>query len=190
MNREKIIQAALFGGMLCLSANRVLADADDATPPAEKVTTEVPVQVGKITSATLHSYIGGFGMIQPATATAQQPAAGAALAAPSGGVAAKVNVVEGQQVEKGDVLMELNSSSAQETVAYAEQEVARQKQLFAEHNTSQRSLEAAESQLALMQVIAPLSGTVVRLNVKAGEAVDASIPVVGGGGFETAGGDG
>ena len=83
---------------------------------------------------------------------------------------AKVNVIEGQHVEKGDVLMELNSGAA--TAESAAQEVERQKKLFAQENTSLRNLQTAEAQLALLRVTAPLSGTVARVNVKPGQAVD------------------
>jgi len=80
-------------------------------------------------------------------------------------VVAKVNVLEGQHVEKGDVLMELNSQAA-------EQEVGRQEKLYAQQNTSLKNLQEAEAQLALLRVTAPLSGTVARVNVKPGQAVD------------------
>ena len=60
----------------------------------------VTVQTGKITAATLHGYVQGYGTVEPAPATADQPAAGAQLAAPSAGVVTKVNVVEGQQVRR------------------------------------------------------------------------------------------
>jgi len=133
--------------------------ADEATP------TVVSVQTGALKLVTLHRYVQGYGMVEPAPATAEQPAAGAQLAAPSAGVVTKVNVVEGQQVTKGDVLVELNSQAA-------EQEVARQKQLYAQQNTSLKNLQNAETQLALLRVTAPLSGTVARVNVKPGQAVD------------------
>ena len=86
------------------------------------------------------------------------------------GVVTKVAVVEGQHVEKGDLVVELNSGAM--TVENAEQEVARQRQLYAQQNTSLRNLQSAEAQLALLRVIAPLSGTVVRVNVKPGQSVD------------------
>ena len=54
----------------------------------------------------------------------------------------------------------------------AEQEVARQRQLYAQHNTSLRNLQSAEAQLALLRVLAPMSGTVVHVNVKPGQSVD------------------
>jgi len=100
----------------------------------------------------------------------EQPAAGATLAAPVAGVVAKVNVIAGQQVKKGDVLAELNSGAM--TVDSAEQEVERQKQLYAQQNASLKNLQSAEAQLASLRVVAPLSGTVTRVNVKAGESVD------------------
>jgi multidrug efflux pump subunit AcrA (membrane-fusion protein) len=132
--------------------------------------TVVTVQTGALKLATLHRYVAGYGMVEPAPATAEQPAAGAQLAAPSAGVVAKVNVLEGQHVEKGDALMELNSGAA--TAESAAQEVERQKKLYAQENTSLRNLQAAEAQLALLRVTAPLSGTVARVNVKPGQAVD------------------
>jgi len=167
MNRKKIILtlAAICGGIIFPGAIRVMADADDAPVTEEKVATVVSVQTGKITSATLHGYVQGFGTIEPAPATANQPAASAQLAAPSAGVVTKVNVVEGQLVTKGEVLVELNSQ-------LAEQEVERQKKLYAQQNTSLKNLQEAEAQLELLRVTAPLSGTVARVGVKPGQAVD------------------
>jgi membrane fusion protein (multidrug efflux system) len=78
-------------------------------------------------------------------------------------------------VAKGDVLLEMNSGTT--TYVLAEQELARQKQLFAQQNTSLKNLQDAEAQLALLQVIAPLSGSVVSVNVKPGQAVDVSTVV-------------
>jgi membrane fusion protein (multidrug efflux system) len=167
MNRKKIIPilAAVCGGIILTGTIRVMADADDAAPADEKVVTVVAVQTGKITSATLHGYVQGYGTIEPAPATADLPAADAQLAAPSAGIVAKVNVVEGQQVAKGDVLVDLSSPAA---VA----EVERQKKLYEQQNTSLKNLQDAQAQLDLMRVTAPLSGTVVRVNVKPGQAAD------------------
>jgi membrane fusion protein, multidrug efflux system len=142
-----------------------MADADDNSAGDEKVVTEVAVQTGKVTSVTLHGYVQGYGMIEPAPATTNQPAASAQLAAPSAGIVTKVNIVEGQHVEKGDVLVELNSQAAAA-------EVERQKTLYAQQNTSVKNLQDAELQLALLQITSPLSGTVARVNVKPGQAVD------------------
>ena len=167
MNRKKIILtlAAICGGIILPGAIRVMADADDAPATEEKVATIVSVQTGKITSATLHGYVQGFGTIEPAPATPDQPAASAQLSAPSAGIVAKVNVVEGQQVTNGEVLVDLSSPALRA-------EVERQKKLYAQQNTSLKNLQDAQAQLDLLLVTAPLSGTVVRVNVKPGQAVD------------------
>ena len=177
MNRNNIIPilAAACGGIIFLGSTRAMADADDAAATDEKVVTVVSVQTGKITEATLHGYVSGYGMIEPAPATAGQPAASAQLASPSAGVVTKVNVIEGQQVAKGDVLVELNSGTM--TVENAQQEVERQKKLYAQQNTSLKNLQDAKAQLALLQVTAPLSGTITRVNVKPGQAVDSTTVV-------------
>jgi membrane fusion protein (multidrug efflux system) len=155
----------MCGGLLWLGMTLAMADTDDTSTAEEKIATEVSVQTGKITTATLYGYIQGFGTIETAPATADQPAAGAQLGAPSAGVVTKVDVIEGQHVEKGDVLVELNSQAA-------EAEVERQKQLYAQQNSSLKSLQDAEAQLALLRITAPISGTVARVNVKTGQAVD------------------
>ena len=147
----------------------------EAASDEEKTPSVVTVQLGALTNVTLHRYVEGYGTIEAAPATADQPAAGATLAAPVAGVVARVNVIAGQQVKKGDVLAELNSGAM--TVDSAEQEVERQKQLYAQQNTSLKNLQSAEAQLASLRVVAPLSGTVTRVNVKAGESVDVNTAV-------------
>lgn len=144
-------------------------DASDATA------TVVSVQVGELERMTLHSYVTGYGTVGPAPATADKPAADAPLAAPVAGVVAKVNVIAGQHVKQGDVLMELNSGTL--TFALAKQELERQKKLYEQHNASLKALQDARAQLDSLRVTAPLSGTVTRLNVKPGQAVDANMVV-------------
>ncbi|MDR3568001.1 MAG: efflux RND transporter periplasmic adaptor subunit [Syntrophobacteraceae bacterium] len=137
---------------------------------AESLPTVVSVQIGKLRLMTLHRYVTGYGSVGPAPATATQPAADAPLAAPTAGVVAGVNVAEGGRVRRGELIMTLNSASV--TAAFAQQEIERQKKLYAEHNTSLKNLQSARAQLALLQVVSPLSGTVVSLNAKPGQAVD------------------
>jgi membrane fusion protein, multidrug efflux system len=169
----KIIFVVVIAAGVALGIYKfVKARGEAAAPPAEDeaVPTVVTVQTGELKLATLHRYVTGYGMVEPASATAEQPAASAQLAAPSAGVVAKVSVVEGQHVEKGDAVVELDSGTT--TATFAEQEVERQKKLYAQQNTSLRNLQNAEAQLALLRVVAPLSGTVTRVNVKPGAAVD------------------
>jgi RND family efflux transporter MFP subunit len=116
-------------------------------------------------------------MVDAAPATANEPAAGGTLAAPSAGVVARVNVIPGQRVQKGDVLVGLNSSTA--TFEYAQAELERQKELFAQQNTSRKNLEDAQAQLNSLEIIAPVSGAVTTLNVRPGQAVDTTTIVAG-----------
>ena len=140
--------------------------------PAASIRSMISVQVGELKRITLHRYVTGFGVVAPAPATRHRPAAAAAIAAPVTGVVTTVAITAGQRVRRGQLLMELNSGST--TEAYAAQEVARLRRLYAEHNASLKALQNAEAQLALLRVTAPLGGTVVRVNVKAGTSVDAS----------------
>jgi len=175
MSRKQIITgivvvAAGLGVVALIKLHGPEAASDEETTPSV-----VTVQVGALTNVTLHRYVEGYGTVEPAPATAEQPAAGTTLAAPVAGVVAKVSVVAGQQVSKGDVLVELNSGAM--TADYAEQAAARQEKLYAQQNTSLKSLQDAEAQLASLRVIAPVSGTVTRLNVKPGESVDVNTVV-------------
>jgi len=95
-----------------------------------------------------------------------------------------VKCVEGQRVEKGEVLFQLDPRAADVAVNFAEKALERQRKLAQTENTSQKALQDAEQQLAaaqaqraLLQVQAPLAGTVVRVNVKPGEAADLTTPL-------------
>jgi membrane fusion protein, multidrug efflux system len=166
-----VIVCAGLGIFALIKSHSAASESDEeGTAP-----TVISVQVGALKRMTLHHYITGYGTVEPAPATSNRPAAGAQLAAPSAGVVAAVNAVEGQHVEKGEVLMTLNSGTA--TADYAEQEVERRKKLYAEHNTSLKALQDAEVQMSLLRVTAPLSGTVTRVNIKPGAAVDVNTVV-------------
>ena len=163
--------APALGLYFFVRSHQTAASGDDE----ENVPTVVSVQVGALKRTTLHQYVEGYGKIETAPATANHPAAGASLAPPTAGVVARVDVVEGQSVKKGDVLMELNSGAV--SVDYARQELARQQELYQQNNTSLKNLQSAEAQLAALQVVAPLSGTVARVNVRPGQAVDVNTTV-------------
>jgi RND family efflux transporter MFP subunit len=168
-------------------------------PPAheeeeEKIDTEVPVHVGAIVRATLHGYTTAYGTVEAAPA-AELPAASARVAPAASGIVASVACKEGQRVEKGALLFTLDGRAADvavekatRAVAFAEQTLERQKELAAAEATSQKLLQeaeqavasaradlaAAKTQRALLNVEAPLAGTVVRVNAKPGESADAT----------------
>jgi membrane fusion protein (multidrug efflux system) len=157
-----------------------------------KVETEVAVHVGKITRATLRAYVTAYGVVEPEP-PGERPAASARVAPAVPGVVTAVRCAEGQRVEKGAVLFQLDSRAAdvavekaRKAVEFAEKTAERQQKLMRVDGTSQKllldaeqaltaarnDLAAAQTQQALLRVEAPLSGTVARVNVKAGEAVD------------------
>lgn len=172
-----VIVVALGLGIYAIvkSPHAASSDSDDEGGPAENVPPVVTVQVGALKQTTLHNYVSSYGTVEAAPATADQPAAGGQLAAPSAGTVARVNVVAGQQVQKGDVLVELNSGAA--TFDSAQAEAERQKKLYEQQNTSLKNLQDAEAQLVALEIVAPVSGTVTRLAVKPGEAVDVNMPL-------------
>ncbi len=160
---------AIFGAYALRSHRAAPSASREAAASTGSV---ISVQVGELRRITLHRYVPGYGVVAPAPAIRHRSAAAAAIAAPVTGVVTAVAVTAGQRVRRGQLLMELNSGST--TEAYAAQEVIRLKRLYAEHNASLKALQNAEAQLALLRVTAPLSGTVVSVNVKPGAAVDAS----------------
>lgn len=173
MKANRLIGGLIFALCAGTGIYALMKTHPDASKPGDEkgdVPSVVSVQVGALKRMTLHNYVEGYGTVEATPATPNQPAASAPLAPPTAGVVAKVDVVEGQQVKAGDVLMELNSGAV--TADYAKQEAARQKELYTQQNTSLKNLQNAEAQLAALRVVAPLSGTLTRLNVKAGQAVD------------------
>jgi membrane fusion protein (multidrug efflux system) len=161
-------------GIFALVKFRSPASAGDESDD-ENTPTVISVQVGALKRMTLHQFVNAYGVVEAAPATATETAAGGVLAASTAGTVAKVNVIAGQHVQKGDVLVELNSGSASSD--YANAEVERQEKLFAQQNTSLKNLEDARAQLASLEIVAPVSGTVTRLDVKPGQAVDAGATV-------------
>jgi membrane fusion protein, multidrug efflux system len=156
------------------------AKPDEAEAKPE---TEVSVQAGKVQRVTLHGYATAYGTIEPEPAR-QRPAASARVVAAVAGVVTQVKCAEGQRVDKGAVLFQLDPRAAEVAVDFAEKNLERQRKLIQIESTSQQALQAAEqqlaaarAQLALLQVQAPLSGTVVRVNVKPGEAADLTTPL-------------
>jgi RND family efflux transporter MFP subunit len=150
-----------------------------ADTPEEKLPTVVTVQTGQIKRVTLHGYVEGFGGVGPAAAAQGRPPAGAHVAPPVPGVVKEVKISEGQHVDEGSVLFQLDSRVADVAVDFARKALERQQKLLELNNTSQKAVQdaeqllaAAQAQQALLCIKAPLSGTVTHLNIRPGEAVD------------------
>lgn len=170
---KKLIVPVLLVGVLVglgwLVWFRPLKSAEEEKKPEPLV----PVHVGKIVRATVRSYVTAYGVIEP------EPTASARLAVGVPGVVTEVNCVEGQRVAKDSVLFEIDGRAAAVAVQFAQKTLERQKRLIQTEGTSLKLLQdaeqqwaAARAQQALLQIRAPFSGTVTRVNVKSGEAAD------------------
>ena len=189
----------------------------------EKVETVVPVHVGQVKAITLHRYVEGWGNVAAEPAHDGLAAASARVASPTLGVLAEAHCAEGQHVEKGATLFQLDlrmaSAEAQKATAarasakavidrlsasveFNQRELERTKKLTEEKLTSEKDLRAAElvlltsqkelteanarvfeadktaqaaqTQATLLRILSPLAGTVVKVNVNPGEAIEAA----------------
>ena len=159
----------------------------------EGIPTDVAVHVGKIVRATLHGYVTAYGTVEPEPPGDGKPAAGAFVSSPVSGILSEIQCTEGRPVERGAILFRLDTrlaevavAKAAEALAYAQQTYERQKKLLAADGTSQKAFQEAELQLAiarnelaaaqtelsLLEIRAPLAGTVVRINARQGQAIE------------------
>jgi len=159
----------------------------------EKVETEVAVQVGTVTKADLRARVEAYGMVEPEPAKAGYSGGGAKLAAPFAGIVVAMRVIEGQSVEAGDVVVELDDrmakaavDKAQHALVFAQQVADRQDRLITFGGTSMQAKQEAEgrvaaaraelasarAQIAQVLLASPLNGIVARINVQPGQTVD------------------
>lgn len=193
--RRLAVSASWWLAALCtVSACRGgdTAAGENATPEAAH---EVTVTVVPVTRMTLHGYVTGWGKVDPESATRGNPPANAAIAAPTAGLVTAILCSEGERVRQGATLFRLDSriadvavERAKQAVRFAEGLVERQEQLGPGQATSQRAYQEAKQQLTaaqselttadvqrrLLDVTAPIDGTVMRINAKLGDAVDPS----------------
>ncbi len=165
---------AAAGGLVWLIWLRPAKRAEEEAQPP----TEVPVHVAKITRATLRGYVTAYGTVE-AEPPGARPAASARVAPSVPGVVVEIRCAEGQRVEKGALLFQLDSRAADLAAEFAAKTYERQQKLMQVEGTSQKllweagqALAVAQTQQALLRVQAPLAGTVARVNVRPGEAVD------------------
>ena len=162
---------------------------------AAKAPTEVAVQVAKVIKTTLTRSVTAFGSIEPAPGTQDQPPARVKLSPAAAGIIAEIHGVEGQRVNKGDVLFRLDSRAvdaavdkAALSIRFATANVERQKKLIVAEGTSEKQVLEAEQALAtanaelatakvqqsLLRGEAPISGTLVMFEARPGEAANES----------------
>ena len=179
------LKTAIILACIVWCSTAVLADEPE-------LATEVAVQTGKITKTTLHRYVMAYGSVEPESAMGGKPPASSKIAAPMMGLLTQIHCEEGQHVKKGDLLFELDTRStdaliakAEVAVEFAQKNFARKQQLSSTDNVSRKLYDEAEqllqttrkdllnakTQRELLQIKAPLSGTVAAIHFKVGEAV-------------------
>ncbi len=186
-------RSASTRGAIALCAGLALARCGAAPQDEESTTTVVPVEVAQIVKTTLRSYVEASGTVGPQPATTAGPSAQASVASSVGGLIAEIKCAEGVRVAQGDLLFRLDTrvadvevARAAQALAFAEEAFKRQQELGAGEATSQRlyqeaeaalasaknDLGAAQARRALLNVTAPLSGTVVSVQARLGDSVD------------------
>ncbi|MCZ7637116.1 MAG: efflux RND transporter periplasmic adaptor subunit [Verrucomicrobia bacterium] len=184
---------SVLSGLLLLPTSLLLVGCGAHPQEGETASTEVAVQVGKVTRVTLHARVDAYGTVEAEPAGGGKPAGLARLSAPAAGLVMAVPVREGEPVEAGTVVARLDDrvalaqiERARQTVQYAEQQLARQNQLRLVEGTSEQrgqeaaqQLAAAQSELAVAQaalaqvhLTAPLAGIVARIHVSPGQTVE------------------
>jgi membrane fusion protein, multidrug efflux system len=175
-------------GAVLLSRRSVTADRSEQAQAAE-----ASVMLGKVVRTTLHAYVNGFGTVEPQPATSGQPPASAKIGVPVAGLVAESRAVEGERVQKGATLFQLDSrvadvqvEKARQSVEFAQRAFERQQHLLSVEGTSKKLYQDAEQQLqaaryelanataqrALLTIQAPITGTVIHVAAKPGDAVD------------------
>jgi membrane fusion protein (multidrug efflux system) len=194
MTKRQVITGLIILGAVAAAVLILIKGLGRKTAGEEEgVVTDVAVHVGKIVRATLHRYVTAYGSVEPEPPGDGKAAAGAYLSAPVGGILAEIRCMEGRPVEQGAVLFRLDTrlaevavSKAGKALAFAEQTYERQKKLLAADGTSEKAfqevelaltsarndLAAAQTELSLLEIKAPLAGTVVRINARLGQSVE------------------
>jgi membrane fusion protein (multidrug efflux system) len=193
MNKRQVLRILIILAVVAAAALLLTKALGHKAGEEEEIATDVAVHVGKITRATLHRYVTAYGTVEPEPPGDGRPAAGADLSAPVGGILTEVLCTEGRRVERGAVLFRLDTrlaevavAQAEKTLDFAEKTYERQKKLLAADGTSQKALQEAELQrdaarnelqtarteLSLLEIKAPLAGTVVRIDVRLGQTVE------------------
>jgi membrane fusion protein (multidrug efflux system) len=190
MSERRLAGAAVAVAMVAFAGgcekSGAAREGDDPAPL-------VSVRVAPIVRTTLHEYVDTWGSVEPEPASPRRGPASAHVAAPVAGLLAEVRCAEGERVAQGAMLFRLDPrvtdvavARAAHAVQFAEGVFERQKALGAGEATSQKQYQEAEQSLAaarsdlasaeaqrgLLDVRAPLAGTVVKVNARPGDAVD------------------
>ena len=146
-----------------------VARLGQSTPPVapededpDNTKNQIPVHVAHVSTATLHRYVEGFGVIAPRPPQPGEMAGSANLASPVPGVVAQVLVRAGQQVKKADPVIQLDDRLAKSAEEQAAASVA-------QAQASQAALKATPrpDQLQIAQLAVDKARSTVELDQNA-----------------------
>ena len=193
MNKRRILAGLVVAAVAVAAVLLLIGRRGSSAGEEERIAADVAVHVGTITRMTLRRFVTAYGVVEPEPPAEGRPGAGAEISAPVGGILAEIRCVEGRDVERGAILFRLDTRLAEVAVAraekgleFAEATYERQKNLLAAEATSQKAFQEAESQLntaradlasartelSLLEIKAPLAGTVIRINARPGRSVE------------------
>jgi membrane fusion protein (multidrug efflux system) len=193
MTRRQITTRLVIVAVAAAAIIALIRSHKSSAGEEEEITTDVAVHVGTVSRATLRRYVTAYGTVEPVPPGDGQPAAGADLSAAVGGILTEINCTEGQRVERGALLFRLDTRLAEVAVAnaekalrFAQETYERQQKLLAADATSEKAFQEAELQLSaarnelataktelsLLEIRAPLAGTVVGIKARLGQTVE------------------
>jgi len=150
-----ILAALAVGGWILVRHPDWVKGAPGEDEDAVEVAPDVPVRLGKIARATLHRHIEGFGTVESEPALPGKPPAAARVVSPASGVLAEILAAQGQRVDKGTPLVQLDDRTARAEEAKAAAALASAKAALAKLKAFPR---AEQVQVARMQVERALRG--------------------------------
>jgi membrane fusion protein (multidrug efflux system) len=195
MSKRRTLVGLIIGASLLVVVISLTVIKVKTAEENEEMDTDVAVHVGKVVRATLHRYVTAYGTVEPEPASDGKLPASAFIGSSISGILVQINCTEGRKVSQGDILFRLDSRvaevallEAQKKLKFAEQTYDRQKKLLAGDGTSLKSfqeaesrlntarseLSAAQTQLSLHRIAAPLTGTLVKLNAELGQSVESN----------------
>ena len=187
---QTTLSATILVGALALAGCKRDAPEQERQEPGE---VEVVVHVDKVVRATLRAYVEAYGVVEPDPGGGATAAGVTRLTTSVAGIVTAVPVREGQRVASGDLIVKLDDRTAaasvqraQHALNFALKVMSREERLKATDGTSEKAVQeasrqvaaaeddlaAARIQLLLTQLTTPIEGTVSRIFVQPGQAVD------------------
>jgi multidrug efflux pump subunit AcrA (membrane-fusion protein) len=125
--------------------------AAEADEDPDNTKNEIPVHTARVTVATLHRYVEGFGIVSPRPARGADPAGSATLVSPVAGIVAKLLCQPGQAVHANDPLLQLDDRAAAANVEQSQAALAQAEASLAALKATPRPDQLKIAELAVQK---------------------------------------